>query len=213
VYFEDGSALWRRSKPLGTIVRMAASASAKAQQGGRGARERILTAATQLFYTHGIAATGVEQLAEVAHVSKRTLYQHFATKDDVVVAYLEGLGVTDASGGIANLVRTDVPARDRLIGVFTTGSTLRGCPFLNASAENADPDHPARIAAAHGKQEFIDLLVRVAADAGARNPSELGRQLSVLSDGAMAQSAALNSAAPMDVARGIASGLIDAALT
>ena len=59
-----------------------------AGRGGRGARERILTAATTLFHREGIRATGVEQLIEHAHVSKRTFYQHFSSKNDLVEEYL-----------------------------------------------------------------------------------------------------------------------------
>ena len=59
-----------------------------AGRGGRGARERILTAATTLFHREGIHATGVERLTEHAHVSKRTFYQHFSSKNDLVEEYL-----------------------------------------------------------------------------------------------------------------------------
>ena len=59
-----------------------------AGRGGRGARERILTAATTLFHREGIHATGVERLTEHAHVSKRTFYQHFSTKNDLIEEYL-----------------------------------------------------------------------------------------------------------------------------
>ena len=59
-----------------------------AGRGGRGARERILTAATTLFHGEGIHATGVERLTEHAHVSRRTFYQHFSSKNDLVEEYL-----------------------------------------------------------------------------------------------------------------------------
>ena len=59
-----------------------------ADRGGRGARERILTAATTLFHREGIHATGVERLTEHAHVSRRTFYQHFSSKNDLVEEYL-----------------------------------------------------------------------------------------------------------------------------
>jgi AcrR family transcriptional regulator len=79
-----------------------------AGRGGRGARERILTAATTLFHREGIHATGVERLTEYAHVSKRTFYQHFSSKNDLVEEYLrrihaggmpseQGIDTADAS--------------------------------------------------------------------------------------------------------------------
>jgi AcrR family transcriptional regulator len=178
-------------------------------QGGRGARERILRAASELFYNQGINATGVEQLAEVAHVSKRTLYQHFGSKDDVVVAYLDAITYADLGPSMAMLDRTDLSPRERLLGIFTPDAELRGCPYLNASAELADTEHPARLISQQRKQLFIDRLIAVAGEAGARDRDELGHQLALLSDGARSQSAALNSSEPFGYARAAASAMIE----
>jgi AcrR family transcriptional regulator len=172
-----------------------------------------LDAATELFYWQGIAATGVEALAERAHVSKRTLYQHFASKDDLVVAYLRRFGADPPDPISKALAGDDVAPRQRLIDVFRPTPGTRGCPFLNASAEIADPDHPARAEAKIYKQAFIDELIRVAGEAGARDPEQLGHQLAVLSDGARAQSGALQSLEPVEHARVIAEQLIDAAIS
>jgi AcrR family transcriptional regulator len=177
-----------------------------------GARHRILAAASDLFYRKGILATGVEELAETAHVSKRTLYQQFPSKDAVVVAYLDGITFDDLGPAMTGLLDTSRPARQRLIGLFTPGSLLRGCPFLNATAELADPAHPARIASARHKQAFIRRLTEVTAEAGARDPEALAYQLSVLSDGARAQAVALGSARPLDYARQAAESLLRHAL-
>jgi AcrR family transcriptional regulator len=187
------------------------STSSSTSGGGRGARDRILDAATTLFYTEGINATGVEHLAEHAHVSKRTLYQHFASKDELIVAYLRRFGEDKPLPPSVALDRTDISARDRLLEVFRPAPDTRGCPFLNTSAELAEPDHPARIVAKLSKQAFIDALARVATEAGARDPQQLGHRLAVLSDGAQAQAATLQSGEPFELARGIAEQLIDAA--
>src|SRR5271154_3457990 len=98
---------------------------------GRGARERILTAATPLFHREGIHATGVERLAEYAHVSKRTFYQHFHSKNDLVE---ESLGRIHQAGGAPSeqaIDTTDAPPRARLLAVFDSapGDRFRGCPF------------------------------------------------------------------------------------
>src|ERR1700744_5517754 len=85
--------------------------------GGRGARERIERAAAQLFYRNGIHATGVELIAQQANVSKRTLYQHFASKNDLVDNYLRARdprGVAPGNG----LDDTSLPTRERLLGIF-----------------------------------------------------------------------------------------------
>src|ERR1700744_581879 len=94
-------------------------------------RERIERAATRLFYRNGIHATGVELIAHEANVSKRTLYQHFASKNDLVDNYLRGI---DARGGPPNEKRLSdrgLSARERLLGIFELprSEVLRGCPF------------------------------------------------------------------------------------
>ena len=107
--------------------------------GGRGARERIERATARLFYRNGIHATGVELIALQANVSKRTLYQHFASKNDLVDNYLRGI---DARGGAPSERRlddTDLPARERLLAIFDLrrSDVMRGCAFHNAAVESA----------------------------------------------------------------------------
>src|ERR1700719_1688496 len=105
------------------------------RSGGRGARERIERAAARLFYRNGIHATGVELVAQQANVSKRTLYQHFASKNELVDNYLRGF---DARGGAPTEKRlddSDLPARERLLAIFDLrgAEVVRGCPFHNAA--------------------------------------------------------------------------------
>src|SRR5271156_6672614 len=89
-----------------------------AGRGGRGARERILTAATTLFHREGIHATGVARLTEHAHVSKRTFYDHFSSKNDLVGEYLRrnlhagGMPREPAIGS------ADASPRGRLLAIF-----------------------------------------------------------------------------------------------
>jgi AcrR family transcriptional regulator len=147
--------------------------------GGRGARERILRAATDLFYEQGIGNTGVERLAEAAHVSKRTLYQHFPSKDELIVEYLRQVGAQRLPALAGLLADTRMTARERLLGVFDIDAA-RGCPFVNAAAELADVEHPGRQVCGENKQAFIDTLIRLSAEAGARDPDALGHQLAVL---------------------------------
>jgi AcrR family transcriptional regulator len=92
--------------------------SAAAPTGGRGARERILKAATELFYGQGINVTGIEELAASAHVSKRTLHQHFASKDALVAAYLERVHEQGSTPVAQALVRAELSPRERLLAVF-----------------------------------------------------------------------------------------------
>lgn len=182
--------------------------------GGRGARERIERAAARLFYRNGIHATGVELIAQEANVSKRTLYQHFASKNDLVDNYLRGL---DARGGLATERRLEdatMSPRERLLAIFDMPArgVLRGCPFHNAAVESAGSlPSTDEIVRAH-KQEFTRRLIAVAQQAGAADPHLLGQQLAVLLEGATALATSLNDTAPVVHARAAAATLIDAAL-
>jgi AcrR family transcriptional regulator len=184
-------------------------------RGGRGARERVLRAATDLFYRQGINATGIEQLAGAARVSKRTLYQHFSSKDELIAAYVRGLSEQGRLSMPNVFGPPDRPPRERMLALFDLplgdGPPL-GCPFLKTAAELADPQHPARLATAQNKRDLIAALTKLAREAGAANPGELGRQIALLFDGAQAQSVALNSRDPRDCARTLAATLIDAAV-
>src|ERR1700751_3397013 len=101
-------------------------------KGGRGARQRILDAAAELFYREGINATGVERLAIESSVSKRTLYQHFPSKTAVVEAYLRSIAQRVENPFQAGARTTDQTARERLLAVFEAPTLrdgpLRGCP-------------------------------------------------------------------------------------
>jgi AcrR family transcriptional regulator len=184
------------------------------RSGGRGARERIERAAAQLFYRKGIHATGVELVAQQANVSKRTLYQHFASKNELVDNYLRGF---DARGGVPtekHLDDADLPARERLLAIFDLrrAEVVRGCPFHNAAVESAGSLASTDEIVRTHKSEFTRRLIAVAREAGAADPHLLGQQLAVLFEGATALATSMNDTAPVVHARGAAATLIDAAL-
>jgi AcrR family transcriptional regulator len=183
--------------------------------GGRGARDRILWAATKLFYEQGINATGMEQLTEIAHVSKRTFYQHFPGKDALVTAYLARFQTDVPPYRERPLSRTDLSAHERLLALFDPpppNARLRGCPFHNAAIEVPDLESPARVLIAEHKHAFTQRLVGLAAEAGAVDPQTLGRQLAVLFEGAVALSTSQCDPAPFADARSVAVGLIENAV-
>jgi AcrR family transcriptional regulator len=154
---------------------------------GRGARERILSASQQLFRDQGINCTGMDQLCAVAEVSKRTLYQHFAGKDELIAEHLRRFD-PDVLPEVFD--RTDLTPRERLLAVFDIHSPL--CPFIAAAVEIHDPDHPARVLARDYKRAFAARLTEAARQAGAASPEQLGEQLALLLDGASARSRVLN---------------------
>jgi AcrR family transcriptional regulator len=147
-------------------------------------KERILETADRLFYGQGIRAMGVDTLAAEIGISKRTLYNHFPSKDALIVAYLQRrLRLLPTS--------TRPPAQqiledfDRLERTFA-GDGFRGCPFVNAVAELKDPRHAANEIALTSKemrrQWFHELLKR----ASVADPDGLSLQLMLLLDGAIA---------------------------
>lgn len=192
---------------------MATSTTATRSRRGRGARERIERAAAELFYRHGIHATGVELVAQEANVSKRTLYQHFASKNDLVDNYLRTIDARGGSPMERRLDNVDLPARDRLLAVFDAAPAdiFRGCPFHNAAVESAGAMPGTDGIVRTHKQEFTRRLVAVAQEAGVADPHLLGHQLAVLFDGATAMATSVNDTAPLVHARAAAATLINAA--
>src|SRR3954462_1883991 len=154
---------------------------------GRGAREHIIAASRQLFRDQGINSTGLHQLCSVAQVSKRTFYQHFAGKDELIAEHLRRFD-PDVLPEVFD--RADLTPRERLLAAFDIHPPL--CPFIAAAVEIHDPDHPARVHARDYKQALAVRLAETAREAGATHPEELGEQLALLLDGASARSRVLN---------------------
>src|ERR1700744_1146429 len=154
---------------------------------GRGARERILSASRQLFRDQGINCTGMDQLCAEAQVSKRTLYQHFSGKDELIAEHLRRFD-PDVLPEVFD--RADLTPRERLLAAFDIHAPL--CPFIAAAVEIHDPGHPARLRARDYKTAFAARLAETAREAGAANPEQLGEQLALLLDGASARNRVLN---------------------
>ena len=173
---------------------------------GRGARERIVSASQQLFREQGINGTSLDQLCAVAEVSKRTLYQHFAGKDELIAECLRRF---DPDILPEVFERTDLTPRERLLAAFDVHAPL--CPFIAAAVEIPDPDHPARVYARNYKRAFAARLTDTAREAGVTDPEQLGEQLALLLDGASARSRVLNTDT-LATAAAIAAVLVDNAL-
>jgi AcrR family transcriptional regulator len=174
---------------------------------GRGARERILSASQQLFRDQGINRTGMDQLCAVAQVSKRTAYQHFAGKDELVAEYLRRFD-PDVMPGVFD--RADLTPRERLLAAFEVPGTGL-CPFIAAAVEIHDPQHPAPQYARDYKKAIATRFAETAREAGAANPEQLGEQLALLLDGASARTRVLNTDT-FPTAAAIATVLIDNAI-
>jgi AcrR family transcriptional regulator len=147
-------------------------------------KARILETADRLFYLHGIRAIGVDTVAAEIGISKRTLYNHFPSKDDLIRAYLGRRSVT--------MPASDKSPIEQILGTFDSlerrfgARDFRGCPFVNAVAELGAEDHAVRKIATSFKDgrraRFRDLLQRL----GATDADRLATQLQLLVDGAIA---------------------------
>ncbi|MBX6768095.1 MAG: TetR/AcrR family transcriptional regulator, partial [Actinomadura rubrobrunea] len=150
----------------------------------------MLQAADRLFYADGINATGVDGVIEAAGVARMTFYKHFKGKDGLILAYLNGREVR-WQALLDRCVRDagDDP-RTRLLAVFdalkewaSSQSRYRGCSFVNAMAELADPDHPARTLVTSYKRALRDRIFELAQATGAADPELLTDQLLLLYEG------------------------------
>lgn len=168
----------------------------------RGARQKILNTANDLFYRNGIRSVGVDTIVEEAGVAKTSLYRWFPTKDDLVVAFL---GWRDdvfwtqwdkVENQYQGQPRDELLGQLRWIAAYIDSDDYCGCPFLKASSEFAESDHPVRRAVQANKQQLRDRLRHLSAAVGALDPDLLADQLVLLVDGAFASSRASGVAGP-----------------
>ncbi len=154
------------------------------------ARARLLSTASRLFYSEGLHSVGIDRIVATAEVTRATLYRHFPSKDDLVVAYL-----TQADEAIrtrTNAARTQEASPDDI--VRTVGRSIaddigragfRGCAFLNAAAEFPDPAHPVHQAVLRHRQWFLETITELFAGTGKPDAEPAARHFVMLRDGAM----------------------------
>lgn len=160
------------------------------EEPGMDVRQKVLEAASDLFYTQGVRAVGVDLVIQKAGVAKTSLYRHFGTKDDLVAAYLERedkafwemwdkVAVKHASDPKAEL-----DAHLEWIGQRVNDRCYRGCAQINAAAEFPNLDHPARKVAAAHKSEMRRRLRAIVTQLKVADPDRVAGQLTVLINGA-----------------------------
>ncbi|MCZ4092049.1 TetR/AcrR family transcriptional regulator [Sinorhizobium psoraleae] len=156
-------------------------------------RDRIVSAAAKLFYAEGIRAVSVDAVAAAAGVTKRTLYYHFDSKDDLIAAYLDGRDQPNLKLFQKWFAETEGDVAAKIEGIFRNLARAarhpkwKGCGFLRTSAELASmPGHPAiRVGAAH-KKRFEAWLQQVFEAERVEQPLMLARQVLLLLDGSFA---------------------------
>ncbi|WP_249144908.1 TetR/AcrR family transcriptional regulator [Bradyrhizobium sp. AUGA SZCCT0274] len=169
-------------------------------------KDRILETADRLFYLQGIRAVGVDTIAAEIGISKRTLYNHFPSKDALISAYLARRFVQPRP--------SDKPAVEQILSTFDAlerrfaAKDFRGCPFVNAVAELGGEDKSVRKIAIAFKESrrlwFRDLLIQL----GAADAEGLATQLALLVDGSIAQDLVRNDPAMARAAKEAATVLL-----
>jgi AcrR family transcriptional regulator len=153
-------------------------------------RARLLAAAAELFYRHGIRAVGVDAIAEAAGTNKMTLYRHFASKDELLAEYLREMGKRgDQCWGAYEAAHPGDPLAQLRAWLADMAGHLanpddRGCALANAAVELPDKAHPARRVIEELKLGQRDRLAGLSRSAGLTEPEMLADELHLLLEGA-----------------------------
>ena len=154
-------------------------------------RKQIVDAAVRLFYADGIRRVSVDAIADKAGVTKRTLYYHFRSKDDLIATYLESRDQPNLDAFRRWFEETDGPIEAKVEAIFANLSRSsrhpkwKGCGFLRTAAELASmPGHPAVKAGSAHKKRVEDWLAEQISSAGIAGATEKARQTVLLMDGA-----------------------------
>jgi AcrR family transcriptional regulator len=177
-------------------------------------RERLLDAAGELFYRDGVNI-GVDALCKAAGVSKKSMYQLFRSKDELIAESLASRGPAYQSLLYPAGEDGRTP-RERILAVFQRQDDLvaagnyLGCPYVSTAVELKNPEHPGSVVARHFKQQLTDFFHRELAKADAEDPATLAVQLTMIFDGASAR--AVVRAQPLGGIGAVTAGaLLDAA--
>lgn len=181
-------------------------------------RDELVRKSLQVFYRDGFHATGMDKLVVETGVSKTSMYKHFRTKEELILAALR---LRDESFREDFLHRiqelADTPA-GQLLASFDVlrewfqEEQYRGCLFIKAGAEYQESDHPIHKQSAEHKQIMLDYLTDLARKAGARDPEHLACQIQLLQEGAIVTAVFLKSCEPAQEAKAVARVLLDTAL-
>ena len=181
----------------------------------RPARERILDTAFRLFYAHGVRGVGVDTVIAESGVAKATLYKHFPSKDDLVLAYLDRVDELWRRQLEAAAEAAGARPREQLVGMFDALVTAcrtdgyHGCAFINTAAESV-PGTAVHARTVEHKRAVRAWVRELAAAAGAKDPHGLGLSITLLLDGALAAGVLDGDPEAAAAARAAARMLVDA---
>ncbi|MDT7043623.1 TetR/AcrR family transcriptional regulator [Candidatus Nitronereus thalassa] len=154
-------------------------------------RDQLVQTAVKLFAEHGFHATGVDAIAEKSGVTKRTLYAHFRSKEDLVLAALRHYDGVFRNDFIQKVEESANTPRGRLLAVFDVAeewfqqNNFYGCMFINAVGEYSERDSAIRQVCSEFKSLVKGYIRELCAKAGAKDPLRLAEELALLFEGAI----------------------------
>ncbi len=157
-------------------------------------RDHLIDKALELFYEHGFHATGIDKLLAESGVAKMTLYKHFKSKDELILAALRRRDEHFRNWFMRRVEALADSPRGRLAVLFDVLAEwfaqpgYNGCMFINAAAEFSDCSHPIHGASAEHKILMVRYVQELCAAAGAKDPAGLANQLTLLIEGAICMS-------------------------
>ncbi|WP_133752869.1 TetR/AcrR family transcriptional regulator [Pseudomonas sp. LP_7_YM] len=177
-------------------------------------REKILATAEQLIYQNGIHATGMDLLVKTSGVARKSIYRHFATKDEIAAAALNARDVRWMQWFKTESDKAGTP-RERILNMFAVlknwfeSEGFCGCAFINTAGEVGDPNDPIRLIAKLHKQKLLDYTVELTKQLNIEQPTALARQLLILMEGAITTARVMGDYSAADSARDIAQLLLN----
>jgi AcrR family transcriptional regulator len=178
------------------------------------ARQRILETADRLFYQEGARAVGVDRIIAEAGVAKMSLYKHFPSKDDLILAVLQFREVRVLNFFRSAMQRHGKKAKNPLRGFFAAlrdffeSSGFRGCPFQNAAVELADPAHAGTEFVRGHKQRFSEFLRGLVEETLGKAAAKVAPAIAILVEGAIVTAVIQGTPDAADVARDAALKLV-----
>ena len=177
-------------------------------------RDKILKTAEELIYQNGIHAMGMDLLVKTSGVARKSIYRHFANKEDVASAAL-----TERDERWMQWFRTESDKgktpQERILNMFTVlkswfeSDGFRGCAFINTAGEVGDPEDPVRQIAKMHKQKLLDYTLELAEQLSVEHPEDLARQLMILLEGAITMSYVMGDGSAADNAQDIAKLMLE----
>jgi AcrR family transcriptional regulator len=156
------------------------------------ARERILESAYELFSRRGVRAVGIDEVIERAGVAKATLYRHFPSKQDLVLAFLQRREVLWTHEFVeAEARRRGSTPEEQLLAIFDVfdewfrKDDFEGCSFINVLLETADPSQPIGSACALYLKNIREIVRTLAEEAGLRDPEAFAHSWHILMKGSI----------------------------